>query len=49
LTLPAGAASVKAVALADKQPNGVETILTSAGGAVALDVSETPTIVLYGP
>jgi len=49
LTLTAGAASVKAVALADKQQNGVETVLAPAGGAVTLDVSETPTIVLYAP
>jgi hypothetical protein len=49
LALPAGATSVKAVALADQQTNGVETVLTSVGGTVMLDVSETPTIVLYGP
>ncbi len=49
LTLPAGAASAKAVALADKQQSGVETALTPTAGAVTLDVSETPTIVLYGP
>ncbi len=49
LTLPTGAASAKAVALADKQQNGVETVLTLDSGAVTLDVSETPTIVLYGP
>jgi hypothetical protein len=48
LALPSGAASVKAVALVDKQKNGVETPLTPAGGTVTLDVSETPTIVLYG-
>jgi hypothetical protein len=49
LALPNGAVSVKAVALLDKQTNGVETALTPAGGTVTLDVSETPTIVLYGP
>jgi hypothetical protein len=49
LSLPAGAASVNAVALVDKQQNGTETALTPAGGSVTLDVSETPTIVLYGP
>ncbi len=49
LALPSGAASVTAVALADQQQNGVETKLTPASGAVTLDVSETPTIVLYAP
>ncbi len=49
LALPAGATSAKAVALADKQQNGVESALTPAAGTVTLDVSETPTIVLYGP
>jgi hypothetical protein len=49
LALPAGAATVKAVALTDKQPTGVESALTPAGGSVTLDVSETPTIVVYGP
>jgi hypothetical protein len=49
LALPNGAVSVKGVALLDKQTNGVETALTPAGGTVTLDVSETPTIVLYGP
>lgn len=49
LALPSGATSVTAVALADQQQNGVETKLTPANGAVALDVSETPTIVLYSP
>ncbi len=49
LALPGGAASARSVALVDKQQNGVETALTPAGGGVALDVSETPTIVLYGP
>ena len=48
LTLPAGATSAKAVVLADQQQNGVESALTVAGGTVTLDVSETPTIVLYG-
>jgi len=49
LALPAGAPSAKAIALADKQQDGVETPLTPMGGAVTLDVSETPTIVLYAP
>ncbi len=49
LPLPAGASSAKAIALVDKQPGGVETALAPAAGAVTLDVSETPTIVLYGP
>jgi hypothetical protein len=49
LAIPAGSASVSAVALVDKQQNGTETPLTPAGGAVTLDVTETPTIVLYGP
>jgi hypothetical protein len=49
LALPTGAASVTAVALADQQQNGVETKLVPANGAVTLDVSETPTIVLYAP
>jgi hypothetical protein len=49
LALPAGATSARAVALADKQQNGVETALTVTNGAVTLDVSETPTIVLYAP
>ena len=49
LALPAGASSASAVALVDKQATGVETALTPAAGAVTLDVSETPTIVLYGP
>jgi hypothetical protein len=49
LALPAGASTADAVALVDKQAKGVETALTPAAGAVTLDVSETPTIVLYGP
>jgi hypothetical protein len=49
LAIPAGNATVKAVALVDKMQNGAETALALAGGAVTLDVSETPTIVLYGP
>ena len=49
LALPSGASSAKAVTLVDKQPNGVETTLALAAGAVTLDVTETPTIVLYGP
>jgi hypothetical protein len=46
LALPAAATTAKAVALADKQQNGVETSLTPAGGKVTLDVGESPTIVL---
>ncbi len=52
LALPAGAGSASAVALVDKQAMGVETALTpvaTGSKAVMLDVSETPTIVLYGP
>ncbi len=49
LALPAGTTSAKAVALVDKQQDGTETALTPAGGSVTLDVSETPTIVLYAP
>jgi hypothetical protein len=49
LALPAGATSVTAVALADQQATGTATPLTPASGAVTLDVSETPTIVLYSP
>ena len=49
LALPGGAASATAVTLADKQQNGVEKALAPSGGAVTLDVTETPTIVLYGP
>jgi hypothetical protein len=49
LTLPSGYATAKAVALADQQQNGVETTLAPSGGTVTLDVSETPTIVLYSP
>jgi hypothetical protein len=36
----------KAVALTDKQQNGVETSLAIAGGTITLDVGESPTIVL---
>ena len=46
LPVPAAATTVTAVALADKQPTGVATSLTPAGGKVTLDVSETPVIVL---
>jgi len=46
LSLPAGATTATAVALADQQPMGVESMLAPAGGKVTLDVSETPTIVL---
>jgi hypothetical protein len=48
LALPSGSTSATAVALADQLPNGVATPLTLANGTVTLDVSETPTIVLYG-
>jgi hypothetical protein len=48
LALPGGTTTAMSVVLADKQQNGVETTLTPASGAVTLDVSETPTIVLYG-
>ncbi|HEX4341629.1 MAG TPA: hypothetical protein VH062_37220 [Polyangiaceae bacterium] len=47
LTLPSGASGVKAVTLADKQPNGIEKTLTPSSGAVTLDVTESPTVVLY--
>jgi hypothetical protein len=46
LTVPSAATMAKAVALTDKQPNGVETSLAIAGGTVTLDVGESPTIVL---
>ncbi len=49
LSLPSGAATVTSVALVDEQQNGVATALTPVGGAVTLDVSETPTIVLWQP
>jgi hypothetical protein len=49
LTLPSGASMASAVALTDGQATGVETALTLAAGAVSIDVSETPTIVLYAP
>jgi hypothetical protein len=49
LPLPNGTTTAMSIALEDQQPNGVETALTPANGAVTLDVSETPTIVLYGP
>jgi hypothetical protein len=46
-SLPIGSATTAtAVVLADQQMTGVETTLTPAAGAVTLDVSETPTIVL---
>jgi hypothetical protein len=47
LALPAGAMAATAVTLADMQQNGIQTALTLAAGAVTLDVSETPTIVVY--
>jgi hypothetical protein len=49
LALPAGTSSARSVTLTDKQQNGVEAALAPSAGAVALDVSETPVIVLYGP
>ena len=49
LPLPAGVTSAKAVALVDGQANGVETTLTPSNGAITLDVTETPTLVLYSP
>jgi hypothetical protein len=47
LALPSGVSSVKSVALADQQMNGVETPLVPANGSVTLDVGETPTLVLF--
>jgi hypothetical protein len=47
LAVPAGVTSVTAVTLADMQANGTAAALTPAGGSVTLDVTETPTIVLY--
>jgi hypothetical protein len=49
LALPAGVTSARSVALVDKQQNGTESALTMVNGSVTLDVSETPTIVLYAP
>jgi hypothetical protein len=49
LSLPAGTSTATAVALTDGQATGVETTLTPSAGVVTLDVSETPTIVLYSP
>jgi hypothetical protein len=49
LAVPAGTTAASAVALVDKQQNGTATTLTPSGGSVTLDVSETPTIVLYAP
>jgi hypothetical protein len=49
LALPSGTASATEVALVDKEQNGTATTLTPSDGAVTIDVSETPTIVLYGP
>jgi hypothetical protein len=49
LALPPGASAATAVSLADKQQNGVEKTLAPSAGAVTLDVTETPTIVLYRP
>jgi hypothetical protein len=44
--VPGAATMAKAVALMDKQPNGMETNLAISGGAVTLDLGESPTIVL---
>jgi hypothetical protein len=49
LALPAGAATATAVALVDQQQNGTATALAVSGGGVTLDVSETPTLVLWQP
>ena len=49
LALPAGVTSARSIALVDKQQNGTESALTMVNGSVTLDVSETPTIVLYAP
>ncbi|HEX3770935.1 MAG TPA: hypothetical protein VHV30_08735 [Polyangiaceae bacterium] len=49
LALPSSATTAKSVVLEDMQPTGVENGLTSTGGSVTLDVSETPTLVLYSP
>jgi hypothetical protein len=49
LSLPSGTSTAKAVALTDGQATSVETTLTPSAGAVTLDISETPTIVLYTP
>jgi hypothetical protein len=49
LALPAGAGTATAVTLADQQANGVTNALSPQGGNVMLDVTETPTIVVYGP
>jgi hypothetical protein len=49
LALPAGSKTATAIALTDGQTTGVATPLTASAGNVALDVSETPTLVLYGP
>ena len=40
------ATTAKVVTLVDQQATGMESMLTVNGGAVTLDVSETPTIVL---
>jgi hypothetical protein len=49
LALPGGTLAVSSVALVDKKANGVETALIPEGSTVTLDVSETPTIVVYAP
>ena len=49
VSLPAGTSTATAVALADGQATGVATTLSPSGGAVMLDVTETPTIILYAP
>ncbi len=46
-SLPIGAATTAtAVALVDQQMTGTASVLTPAAGAVTMDVTETPTIVL---
>jgi hypothetical protein len=49
LPLPAGSTTATSIALTDGQMTGIATPLTPSAGNVTLDVSETPTIVLYGP
>lgn len=49
LSLPARTSTAKAVALTGGLATGIETTLTPSAGVVTLDVSETPTIVLYSP
>jgi hypothetical protein len=46
LSISTAVTTAKAVALADQKPNGVETSLSPMNGAVTLDVTETPTLVI---